>query len=471
MSTTVQSDPAVMMRPEPGRWLAALRTPALDADKRAFRASLGIDPGRPVVMSGHQAGVWHPGILAKWMAMVAAAERTGAQAVWLVVDSDTNDPSTVRYPVSDQGGSLGVETWISIPGLSVQGGRLTGHVPTGRVPARGPAPVPTDIARGATPGVRDGLSAIRAALASHAQAPSVAAQCALACRDLVASCAGCAEPVHLVMASELARTEAFGRIVREFAREPRAAVAAYQGAIAAHAGASVGVDEGVPLWEIGPDAMSPRRPVDAAAIDPQHPERYAPRALLLTGLMRWLGCDVFIHGTGGAGPDGDSGYDAITVGWLRDWLGATLAPAAMVTATLRLDFAALGPREPLPSPEEIRRVRWLAHTARHHPGLIDDQEGAVRRGAALRILNGLRYKRDPASRRVKLEAYRALHAALRESRSEHAPRLAELEANARLAAARRVEAEILAERTWAFPLYEPARLRGLGEQVRRAVSG
>ncbi|MBY0263603.1 MAG: hypothetical protein K2Q20_14755 [Phycisphaerales bacterium] len=470
MSTAVQTDASVTIRPEPARWLPAVSKASSDAPKRGFRASLGLDPARPVVMSGHQAGVWHPGILAKWLAMADAAARTGAQAVWLVVDSDTNDPSSIRYPVLDAGGALQAKTWAALPGLSVQGGRLTGHVPTGRVAARAPAPLPADSNHAAVPGVAEGLAAIHAALAAHARAPSVAAQLASACSDLIALRAGCVEPVKIVMASDLAKTDAFATIVRSFARDPHPAVAAYTSAIAAHPGASVSADDGVPLWEIGSAQSSPRKAVDAASIDPDHPERYAPRALLLTGLMRWLGCDAFIHGTGGAGPDGDSGYDAITVGWLRDWLGATLAPSAMVTATLRLDFRAAG-RDPLPSPDEIRHAGWLAHAARHRPALLDDPAGQARREAALDTLRTLRYKRDPASRRLKLETYRALHAALRDSRGANAQRLAELQERARLAAARRVEAEILADRTWAFPLYTPQRLRALAEQVHRGLEG
>jgi hypothetical protein len=461
--TAEPQPPTISMLPGPGEWLAALRSAPSDAAKRAFREQLGLSPDRAIIMSGHQAGVWHAGILAKWLVLRAAAARTGAQAAWLVVDTDTNDPSTVRFPVRDGSGALRVKTWASLPGLSVQGGRLTGHVVTGRVAGRAPAALPAEAADGATPGVVAGLDAIRDALAGHAGARSVAEQTALACRDLVARCFGDDGGVAIVHASALSRTSAFRGVLEKFAVNPARAVRTYLDAVGGSGVASAS-DESSPIWSLEGPA---RAPADPARIDPAHAEQYAPRALLLTGMMRWLGCEVFIHGTGGAGVDGRSGYDAVTAAWLGSWLSAAMAPVAMATATLRLNLPTSGP---VPTPEAIGRAQWLAHAARHRPALLDDAGRQAQRDAALATLAGLRRKPGPDARRARLNAYRAMHQALRESRDAHRIRLDALDRQARDAALRRVEAEIVADRTWAFPLHGQARLNALGRQIDAEIS-
>ena len=43
------------------------------AEARAFREQLGLPTDRPIVMSGHQAQIWHPGILSKYLAAIGLA--------------------------------------------------------------------------------------------------------------------------------------------------------------------------------------------------------------------------------------------------------------------------------------------------------------------------------------------------------------------------------------------------------------
>jgi hypothetical protein len=71
-----------------------------------MREQLGLPLDRPVIMSGHQAELWHPGILAKWIAGVEIARRVGGVFAWLHVDQDTNEPGAIDVPVIDGAGVL-----------------------------------------------------------------------------------------------------------------------------------------------------------------------------------------------------------------------------------------------------------------------------------------------------------------------------------------------------------------------------
>jgi hypothetical protein len=65
------------------------------------REQLGLATDRPIIMSGHQAELWHPGIAAKAFAMSHAAIINAGQPVWLNVDQDANEPTQIAYPTQD----------------------------------------------------------------------------------------------------------------------------------------------------------------------------------------------------------------------------------------------------------------------------------------------------------------------------------------------------------------------------------
>ena len=73
------------------------------ADARTFRSALGLPDDRAVVMTGHQPVFWHAGILAKYFAAEALADREsalGRQAIaaWCVPDHAGASPGRVAYP-------------------------------------------------------------------------------------------------------------------------------------------------------------------------------------------------------------------------------------------------------------------------------------------------------------------------------------------------------------------------------------
>lgn len=439
---------------EPGAdlWRGLLRPfPALSTEQRRFREQLGLATDRPVIMSGHQAQVWHPGILAKYFAADAAARALGAHAAWLVVDQDDNDCGLIRFPVRRADGHLRARVWNAAPPAP--------GTATALRPGFNPAPVAEPAAGEAFAAepVGAGLERIYRALASHAGQSTAARQLTAALNDLMGPLVA---PAPAIFATALSGTEFFRALVTKMAHDPGSCAGAYNKAAAGRPAAAIrtlGADgaRGVelPLWDL--QALG-RRPVWSRDLADIPPARLAPRALLMTGLLRSGACDLFIHGTGGGGPE--AGYEAVTDAWFTGWLGAPPpAPVTVVTATRRLPIAvAVHPG----SPAQVAGALALAHRARHSPALIGDPNaGAKKREMVAEIEAARKSGADP------LPLYRRMHAMLGTVRAAHAPELARLESLAAGAAARLADARILADRTWPFPLYPDAMLGGLKARI------
>jgi hypothetical protein len=418
-------------------------------ERTTFRSQLGLPTDRPVIMSGHQAEFWHPGIFAKYVATGAAASALGAAGAWVIVDQDANEPGAIRFARREGSGPLTSGVWRALPNadeLAASG------VPLCSIPAQLPAPIPD----GAQPS--PALRSIEASLRGQAGAGSVAAQVASALHDCLSASAAA---LTTFAATRIAATSLFADLVRRMRDDAGACARAYNDAVRAHPGAGMkplmdGDDPELPLWHIpgSPAAPAPRRRATLRTLEKAPLASLAPRALFMTGLLRLAGCDLFIHGLGGGT------YDPITEQWLRSWLGAELAPAAVVTATLTLPLEA----DVLP-PEAIDWSVWRAHHARHDPLLLGDRPAAATKAELLsRINSAKKTGEDPAP------AFRELHAMLAAVRTRHAPELAHLASDAARASARRPEAAILHDRTWAAPLYPTEDLAALRDTIEYAFS-
>ncbi|MCA9274359.1 MAG: hypothetical protein KDA31_15085, partial [Phycisphaerales bacterium] len=90
MTTRAQTSPILTeLDPEPTSW-ANLITHNTSERATRFREQLGLPTDKPIIMTGHQAQLWHPGILAKLFAAQSVASQVGGVVVWLIVDMDTN---------------------------------------------------------------------------------------------------------------------------------------------------------------------------------------------------------------------------------------------------------------------------------------------------------------------------------------------------------------------------------------------
>ncbi len=459
--------------------------PPLSARARAFREALRLPVDQPVVMSGHQATVWHPGILAKYLAAAHAREAFSAAAAWVVVDQDPEDFTTIRVPVrlSDRPGGS------SLSRLEARDVRLiaedittllaTDHAPCalGPVPVRdGPAALHAAMAGGApaTDSIAPGVEGIARAVRDAGQGTiSAAQQVAAAVANLVAPIV---PPLPNLFASALARTEFVGWLLSVMRDDPQRCARAYNDAVAEHPGAGIaplasrdatngGPDVELPLWRISPTEPRRRR-VWASEIATVPRAELAPRALLLTAILRLGACDLFIHGTGGGGDSGASGYDGIMEAWIAEWLGIgvtgsgpeRMAPMATVSATLLLPLADAD----LPEPAVVARARWAAHHARHDGAFLGPEVARVK-SDALAVMT------RESSRAARREAYTRMHHAIANARDARAADLASLDRQAAALAEQLIAGAIAHSRTWAFPLYSGEALARLSAAIRERL--
>jgi hypothetical protein len=262
----------------------------------------------------------------------------------------------------------------------------------------------------------------------------------------------------MINASTLASTSLFAELVAQMRTDPRACIEAHNAAVAEFPRDRIAPLEfsgdrlELPLWSIGAATGSHRSKVFAADLAALPMQALAPRALLLTGLMRLAACELFIHGLGG------ERYDRITELWLGKWLGKSLAPTAMVTSTMRLRIPGSWPTE-----ESIARATWTAHRSRHDPLILGDAARASAKQELLKRINAA-----PRKSRDRAELYRELHVLLDQSRREHQATIESFDTQAASVVARADEANIATDRTWAFPLYEADQLASLRDAIDRA---
>lgn len=437
-------------------WLAAW-TPSAPGDRALrFRRELGIEITGPVVMTGHQPGFWHAGILAKYLAARAIADRTASGLAWCVPDMDPIDPGLVRRPVgNDEPTSRGkwkaeessLLAWTGLPRV----GRLsepTLLVPTG---ARAPG-VPV----GDPP---SGFERAVELLDRFRGETTVARQVWRAHAALLGTRSGLAADTPVVYATELARTSLFRGLVDRMRADPAACVHHYNESAEKHPESGIrpllpaespGQAE-LPLWRIEPGA--PRRAVRAEDLDAIDPARLAPRALLFTGILRLAGCELFLHGTGGGV------YDRVTEDWFGGWIGETLPRAGVVSATALLDLGV-----PEVSREELARAEWRAHHAGHTPAMLGDDPGQAEKDRCLeRIRSG-----DRAERAV---AFAEMQGVLERARRRGGARMEQFEQEARDVRAALADASIANDRGWPWMLHTEETLGALRDEIGRALSG
>ena len=314
-------------------------------------------------------------------------------------------------------------------------------------------PAPPRLPRGWTlPGwVRDRTDTARRALAAHADAPNAAVQVTEALFDLL-------EPLTprpiVVHASRLATTDLFARTVALAARHPSTPHNLYNEAVAHHPDADVralttrhdGALE-LPFWTMH-DAQP--RPVFDADLPDIDPRTLLPRGLLMSGLARLAGCDLFIHGTGGRA------YEPINDRWLTRWLDAPpLAPFVTATADLTLDLHA-----PAVAPADAARARWLAQHARHHPAHLDDPAAQRQRDTLVAAIEG-----SPRGSIERARLFAELHALRRAHEHTHAEPLADLADEARELTLAAQATPLAEDRTWPAFLHDPERLGALRDQI------
>lgn len=454
---------SIRIEPPPPQWpgLIESQTPAefLGAPLAQWRELtrrelLGRSFSR-IVATGHQAGFWHPGILAKYLAMDAAAAAMRADAVVeLVVDQDVNDLRALRVPALDAQGVLVAQSmpWTYWPERERQS-------PTGVLPPILAEPGAWELEDGhlfAGAGIYMACRIMGRALLLHRNAASRAEQFALAAamlrevrfanRRVAAVGADVNDPLRerrfLVPASALTTTSLWREVLARMRADPRAMWEAYNQAVAQSPGAGMlplehrpsGGCE-VPCWLVTPDRQRHR----AFEHDLRRPDaQLLPRALLMTGLVRLALANLFIHGLSGAE------YDVVTERWFADWLGCDLSPRAMATATMTLDLD----REPVQE-RELARAKWLIHHLPYNLDRFLDDDAALRERS--RLIEEIEAQPRGSVRRREL--FDAIRRQQRRLVEDHPDLIESAQTNLRLTERRMHERDLLNDRTWAFPLH------------------
>ncbi len=342
---------------------------------------------RPIIATGHQTELYHPGVWVKNAAIAAAAERIGASAFHFAVDMDAPKHLVYRWPGGGQPLSDDpAQTRASWSGLVKPPSRE--HVMRIAEESRAAAE---------TWSIAPCSSVFFDRLSRSGDAVSVS--------EAITSAHGAADAAlglkyQTIIASTLTRSTAYLLFVHdicaradEYARVYNAALARFR---RIHGIASPGrpmpdlsLDDEfceVPFWlddladgqrkrasvvkidgmwclnvageifRFDPSAKDAWQQAESfAAWLAQMKLRLAPRALTLTSFLRLAVVDQFVHGIGGAI------YDQVTDSLLQDWYG--MEPPAFSVATVTLFYPAAAGRERTCVECVARDLRRARHAA------------------------------------------------------------------------------------------------------------
>lgn len=422
------------------------------------------DPNRPIIATGHQAAFWHPGILAKDIAMAVACDRLGAQPVHLVVDHDNNPALTLDLPV---------RAGDALSARPLHLGQDDPAKRTGERPPLGDAALQQAIAqfREHLDGeVAADLGPLIAPLPAGAGPGNLADSITLRQLQWMRPVTG---DLFVLRTSRLAQLDAFSALVRRMLGDARRCVSAYNRAVAAvpEAGVSPLIIERdrveLPLWFLADASAGGGRhrvfadladstpiltradgtPIDQIASNVGTHDPFAPKALLLTAFMRSALCDLFIHGTGGGV------YEQVTDRWWRDWVGTPLAPLAVVSADVYLETDT-----PVATRAEVERAVWYRHHLPHNIDRVADRLDPELLADKAKIVNGGGEGHPPPARRAARQRLRAIN---RTFADQHADLIAQADHTLQQAKQGLANAKTAARRDWCFTLYPPAKLAEL----------
>ncbi len=442
--------------PPVGQWAAALQ-PAGEAGSAPRRHA------RPIVATGHQAWLWHPGIASKYFAAAAAAGRFDADPLFLIVDHDPLEALTIQMPV--RRGDL-------VEPRTIMLAEHDAAIPTGCQP-------PVD-ANGAA------RILVRAAEQFGADL-EVDVQPLVSAVEALDDCRTFAEQVWQVLAtllrpyvgdgacvysSRLARRAGFEELVDQMLADAERCVRCYNRAAEADPAAGVAslivqphlVE--LPLWYLQWGRARQRVFADlgdARAVlvlgDGQPIEdmsTIAPRALVLSAYMRSCECDLFVHGRGGAA------YDRVTEQWWGDWLGQQLSAKAMVSADAHLPIDA-----PVADSVEHARAVWRRH---HLPHNLDRELG-LQGDLVDQKRDSIAHMHDDRDRDRRAASFEHIHQINARFAADHPARIAEADRDVELTRAGLNNARVMQKRDWCFALCPPQTLRELADAFAFELNG
>lgn len=452
----MSQSPEVTVRamPDAGTWatLARARFASLTDSQREERALLGLPTDRPVIMTGHQSGFWHPGILSKYIAADRLAKAIDGVAAAIVVDHDVVDPLRINAVGQTRSGQI-EPVVVSLRARSGNAMLSRLEPPISQAELRHwtgeERLIPPD---------REAIDRIIASLLKHTDAESLGEQAAKANAELLAPWMR----VRQFTAQQLIRSTAWKSFFARALEDPAVCVRAYNSAVTKHPEAGIPTLFAIarehrwelPFWLLDRDAG--RRPLYEEMVHHPgfDPDLLATKALSLTASVRRNLCDLFIHGSGGAI------YDRATDDWIQGWLGEKLAPSVAITADVYRVLPVEARRDA--DPAELDHAMWLAHSARHNPEILGDDRAEHEKQ---QFLKQIRETPDASPQRTDL--YRSMHRMLDAFRQAHQTELARLDQQAVAIKQGLVVSQLETRRDWASVLYPVSQL----DRLRDAVEG
>lgn len=421
---------------------------------------------KPIIATGHQPTLWHPGILAKYLTADAFAKRVGGSTLNVVVDHNPVEPIGIDLPISRDQALQAVR-------LALDDRPTAGTIPPNRLPALRAVDAVKQLteqarATGVPKHVQVGLHRLAQAYQSAGTHEHLAAQTSSVLNKLMQP--DLHQPMQALPTSELVTH----RFVQRLLQDPVGCARSYNRAAQAYPKAGirrlyVGRDVvEVPLWAQGEGACTPvfidlgdtAKPLlftqgqvlDLTGTDVLQVLR--PRAITLSAIMRSELCDLFIHGTGGGV------YDQVTEHWWQDWAKEDLAPMAVVSADVVMSFEV-----PTATRDEYAKAQWYAHHLRHNVDRytqpMGDDEAALRqeKHELLERMDDDRLKRRRAV------AFRRIHAINKKLGALHRDALAQAKQRADDARIGLGNNVIVRRRDWCFALYPECVLQGLADKI------
>lgn len=313
----------------------------------------GLSSDVPLLITGHQPELSHPGVWVKNFALHGLARRVGGVGLNLIVDNDTLKAPALRLPAfrDDDPGSVRLE--------AVPFDRADGEVPYEDRGVLDAGLFASFAERTRTFTDRWGYEPLLNAVWPDADdRTATVGEWFTALRTRRENAWGC-DNLELPV-SKLAGTEAFARFVGHILADLPRFRAMYNAAIhdyrkanrvrsRNHPAPELAAGE-APFWERVPGGR--RKPATAAS----DPRQLRPRALTLTLFARVCLGDFFLHGIGGGK------YDEVTDRIIRDYFGLEPPAYQVLSATLHL---------PLPTfpatADDVRRLRRAVRDIHWNP--------------------------------------------------------------------------------------------------------
>ena len=442
--------------------------------RRDVRRLLAGDADRPLVATGHQIELYHPGVWVKNVVLDAVARQTGAMALHVAVDTDSPKHLQLRWP----GGAVDVSD-----DLLLHTGEWSGQVSPpspqhwNRVREKFDAAAADWAFTPSTQPVFDAIGRL------SPDAPALPPVLVEACRTLDADLGLSYEVRQLSPLLELPAYLAFVHHVAadigNFASHYNAALADYRTesgiTTASRPMPDLRTDDPVelPFWLDRLDTGDRSRATvvledgryhllgesAAFAFDPGLPGhmaaerlaafcrgqnlRLSPRALTLTTFLRLVVADQFVHGIGGGR------YDQVTDRLIESYFGLPAPAFAVATATQF--FPNAGERDPQCVPCLMNEGHRLRHNVVAKDGFLATIQAAPRRSAERRV------------------AFAAMHGEL-QATAPQAVTLVTWRQRLEHALARRDEEAVLFDRELFYAIQPRERLTGLIERVRKQLT-